>query len=225
MLVRKVRSSCSSVMSSSDGRCSWYAALLTRMSSCPSSRTVVATASLAELRVRHVARNQDGAPALLLHRLHGLLRVRVLAQVHDRDVGALAGEQDGDRAPDTRVAAGDDGHLSVQLPRALILRGHVEGTRLQLRLESGFGLLLLRQRRLGVLAVLLRLGRLGLAPPRFGRALEPLIRSRLGLAGLGVACRPSGLHCHDPSCCSKSLTTPRMMRCRAAGGCDSPHPA
>lgn len=41
----------------------------------------------------------------------GVLGVGVLAQVGERDVGALLGEGHTDRAPDSRVAAGDERDL------------------------------------------------------------------------------------------------------------------
>ena len=49
--------------------------------------------SFAELLVADVAGDGDGAPALLLDDLLGLLRIVMLAQIDNRDVRALAREQ------------------------------------------------------------------------------------------------------------------------------------
>ncbi len=69
-----------------------------------------------------VAGDGDGAAALALDDTLGLGRVVVLAQIGDRDVGALAGEQGGHRAADAAVRAGDDRDLASEAPGAGVTR-------------------------------------------------------------------------------------------------------
>ena len=52
--------------------------------------------------------------AFLLDDLLGLGGVVMLAQIEDRDVGAFAGEQRGDRAADAAVGAGDQRDLALR---------------------------------------------------------------------------------------------------------------
>jgi hypothetical protein len=55
-----------------------------------------------------VAGDQHGPAAGLLDQGGGVAGVLVLAEVGDRDVGAFAGEGEGDGTADTAVAAGDE---------------------------------------------------------------------------------------------------------------------
>jgi len=73
--------------------CLWNAALLTRMSSCPSSRTVAATA-LRENRgsVGYIAGNEQRAASLGGHRGAGLVRVLLFAQIEKGNIRPFAGE-------------------------------------------------------------------------------------------------------------------------------------
>ena len=68
---------------------------------------------LAEPLVADVARVREAAPAFRLDETLRLLRVAVLVQVGDRDVGAFAREQDGDCTPDAAIAAGDSRDLTL----------------------------------------------------------------------------------------------------------------
>ena len=150
MLVRKVCSSCSSLMSSSVSACSWNAALLTRMSSLPQRLHGGLDGLAAERGVGHVAGDEQRPAALRLDRHAGLLRILVFAQVDDRDIRPLAGEQHRHRAPDARVAAGDERHLALELGRADIVRCQVGGTRLEVGLAPRLLLVLFGQRWRGV---------------------------------------------------------------------------
>ena len=121
---------------SSSGCCS--PALLTRMSSPPSSSTVCLTArSQKSLSPRSPAMVIALRPSFSTICLR-LRRVVMLAQIEDRDVGAFAREQGGDRAADAAVGAGDQRDLALQ----------PAGTRIA-RLPVGLGLelaLVARQR-------------------------------------------------------------------------------
>ena len=118
----KVRFSCSSVMSrmSSSGCCS--PALLTSMSSRPNvSMTFCTAASQNALSPRspgtRIARRPSPSTICL-----GLLGVVMLAQIEDRDVGAFAGVERGDRAADAAVGAGDDRDLALEPVRPGVAR-------------------------------------------------------------------------------------------------------
>jgi hypothetical protein len=68
----------------------------------------------AEFRPLDIAGNQESAAA---HGLPRCLGVQFFdGQVHDCDIGAFAGEQDGDRASYAGVAASDDCGQSFSLP-------------------------------------------------------------------------------------------------------------
>ena len=74
--------------------------------------------------------------ALLLDDLAGLLGVVMLAQIEDRDVGALAGEQHRDRPADAAVGAGDQRDLALEPAGSRIARLPV-GLGLELALVPG----------------------------------------------------------------------------------------
>lgn len=77
----------------------------------------------AELRLPHVAGDRDGAPPFGLDRFDGGPRVLgLLGEVHDRDVGAFAREQDGDGAADAGIPAGDQRDVVLQLAGAAVVR-------------------------------------------------------------------------------------------------------
>src|SRR5687768_2912598 len=67
--------------------------------------------ALAERLVANVTRDEQAPATLLLDETLRLLRVIVLVQVDDADIGALFGERDRDRAPDAAVAARDQRDL------------------------------------------------------------------------------------------------------------------
>ena len=70
----------------------------------------------AVLPLDEVARDENRRATGVLDPLGGALGIGLLAgQVADRDVGALTGIGDGDRTPDTGVAAGDERPSAVQL--------------------------------------------------------------------------------------------------------------
>src|SRR6185369_15792348 len=73
-------------------------------------------------------------------------------EIHEGDVGALARVEHGDGAANLRVAAGDDRDHILQLARALVLGRHVVGAQLEVGFDPRLLEVLLRQRRLGLLA-------------------------------------------------------------------------
>ncbi len=107
----------------------WKAALLTRTSTRPNSSTAFGMIVLAVRAVGEVAGHQHAPAAGLLDVARGVLRVLVLVQVGDQDVGALAGEGDRDGPADAAVAAGDDRGLAGQPPRAAVALLAVVGLR------------------------------------------------------------------------------------------------
>ena len=92
------------------------------MSSPPSSSTVCFTARsqncLSPMSPAMVIALRPSFSTICL----GLRRIVMLAQIEDRDVGALAGEQRGDRAADAAVGAGDQRDLALEPARARIAR-------------------------------------------------------------------------------------------------------
>ena len=72
----------------------------------------------AELLVADVAGDRDRSAAFLLDDLLRLLRIVMLAQIKDCDVGAFAREQRGDGAADSAVGAGDQRDLALEPIRA-----------------------------------------------------------------------------------------------------------
>src|SRR4029079_12612442 len=78
--------------------------------------------SFAERLVADIPGNRERAAALALDDRLGALRIVMLAQIDDRNVGALAGEQRRDRAADAAIAAGDQRDLALEPPGARIAR-------------------------------------------------------------------------------------------------------
>src|SRR5688572_12531747 len=72
--------------------------------------------ALAERLLADVPRDKQAPATLLFDETLRLLRVIVLVQVDDADIGALFRERDRDRAPDAAVAARDQRDLIAQLP-------------------------------------------------------------------------------------------------------------
>src|SRR4051812_44937430 len=95
-----------------------------------------------------VARDGDAFPAGGLDHPGGLLRVGLLAQVGDEDVGPLAGEGQRHGPADAAVAAGDDCGLSFELARPFVALLAIVRLRVHLGLEARRVLLLGRMRRL-----------------------------------------------------------------------------
>src|SRR5689334_9213408 len=108
MLLWKVRLSCSSVMSrmSSSGCCS--PALLTRMSTPPSSSTTFAT------DCSQKAFSPRSPRTMIALRPSASTSFFVFAKVEDRDIGSFAREQDRDGAADAAVGTGNDRYLAVE---------------------------------------------------------------------------------------------------------------
>ena len=120
MLVRKVVSSCSSVISVISAFGNWTAALLTRISSRPSSAYRSLNGFAAESLTAHVARDQQAAPAVFLNHRAGLLGIIVFVQIHNRHVRAFLRIGDCCRPPDATVAAGDQRNHALQLTRPAV---------------------------------------------------------------------------------------------------------
>ena len=105
--VARVWSHSSSVISSSVSWLIWNAALFTRTSTLPNSSTALGMIVLRAPGRRCRRATSTHLPPGLLDELRGVLRVLVLVEVGDQDVGALAGEGDGHGPADAAVAAGD----------------------------------------------------------------------------------------------------------------------
>src|SRR5689334_4463594 len=137
MLTLNVSSHSSSLMSARSLKVAWCAALLTRMSRPPSSRIAA--------RVLDVAADEGRLAAGLLDPFAGLVRVVVLVQVGDQDVGALAREGNGDGTADAAVAAGDHRLLAGEPSASLVALLAVVGSGLHGGGMTGHALLLLGQ--------------------------------------------------------------------------------
>jgi hypothetical protein len=72
-------------------------------------------------------------------------------RVADRDVGAFASIEQGDGAPDAGIAAGDQGDLAFELAGGAVAIGAIARTRVEFGFETGRALVLLRERRPGLL--------------------------------------------------------------------------
>ena len=64
----------------------------------------------AEPRVRYVSLDHDALPAFALDRRSRRFCVVAFFEVADRDIGALASEENGDRTAYAGIAAGDERH-------------------------------------------------------------------------------------------------------------------
>ncbi len=98
-----------------------------------------------------VAREQDGFAAGILDQALGLLGVLMLAEIGDQHVCALARKRDGHRAADAAIASGDDCLFARQPSRALVGLLAVIGDGIHLPGEARHRLLLLGERRLGII--------------------------------------------------------------------------
>ena len=85
-----------------------------------------------------------------LHCLPRNFGIGVLIKVGNSDVGSFARKQNGDRAPDPGVSAGDQRHLSLKLLRTEIERRVIHGRRFKLRFRPGLWLVLFWKRRFRV---------------------------------------------------------------------------
>ena len=101
----------------------------------------------AMVSVSDIAGKQNAAPPLCLHCLPRNFGIGVLIKVGNSDVGSFARKQNGDRAPDPGVSAGDQRHLSLKLLRAEIERRVIHGRRFKLRFRPGLWLVLFWKRR------------------------------------------------------------------------------
>ena len=122
------------------------------MSSLPSSSTVSSTSDWQNLASVRLPGNEHAPAAFGLDRRARLVGVALLfRQIVDRDVGAFAREQHGDRAADAGIAAGDQRDLVLELARGLVRVRLVARTRIEPGLEARRLLVLLRKRRLRLL--------------------------------------------------------------------------
>src|SRR6266487_1713471 len=144
MFVRKVRSSCFSVIFSieSCGCCS--AALFTRMSILPNSFMVCSIAFR-----QNISCNKETSAFCLLNQTLGFVGVFVLFQINDRDISAFFCKGNGNRAANSAVTAGDNSRLVSQFIAAATLP--VLGYRRRLHLVFAAWLLVLVLSRLKLL--------------------------------------------------------------------------
>src|SRR3954453_8350131 len=110
--------------------------------------------------IADVTGDRQAAPAGVFDQSPRLGGVVVLLQIRARDVGALAGEGDRHRAPDSRIGARDEADSVLEAPMADVALLAVVGRLAHLALVPGRLLLLLGEgrRRLGVGGVLLLVG-------------------------------------------------------------------
>jgi hypothetical protein len=128
--------------------------------------------------VREVARYCQTAPGLRFDGALGVLRITMLVQVADDDIGPLGREEGGDRSPDPAVTSGDHRRPILQQSGGPPVGVAVFGTRRHLALDGGHPILALLGKR-GLLHVITLTGRLLLAAYRLGQLL---------LAHPGAAC-------------------------------------
>ena len=97
--------------------------VVTKASSCVKAKTVKRGKRLVRIPGESaIAWNQQGPSAFLLNRSLRLFRIALLfRQIDNRHVGALASEQDSDRAANAGIAPGNQGDLIRQLLCALIM--------------------------------------------------------------------------------------------------------
>ena len=105
--------------------------------------TVVGTAQ--------VAGDQDGVASFGLDQSLHLMRVVVLVEIGDDDIGAFARIGERDRAADAAIRACDHGFLAVELARAAITGFAVVWARVHLRGRARHRLFLVGIRRLGII--------------------------------------------------------------------------
>jgi len=87
----------------------WKAALLTKISSPPSSRTVSATSLLQNPSSRISPGSDTPVATLLTNERNDLVRVRLFdGEMVDGNIGPFTREGDGRCPPDTRIAAGNE---------------------------------------------------------------------------------------------------------------------
>jgi hypothetical protein len=96
-----------------------------------------------------VARNDNCLSTCFLHPLGGIGCVLVFVKIGDQDVSALSGECDCDGFANTRVRAGDQSDLALQLSIAAIRFLAVIRERLHVAGLTGWVLMLLGIRRGG----------------------------------------------------------------------------
>ena len=92
----------------------------------------------------------DAAAAFLLDRALRLRGVVVFVEIGDGDIGAFAGEENGDRAADAGIAAGDERDLVLELVRALVMRRVVHRREFKVGFVPGLLEMLLRKGRLRI---------------------------------------------------------------------------
>lgn len=98
---------------------------------------------IAEFSIRYIAGQEQRLLPFLLDSLLRRLRVGLLCrQVHDGDVGSLAGIQDSHRPANPRIAASNQGNLPLKFARAAVERSFKPWTRRHGRVETGLWLAL-----------------------------------------------------------------------------------
>jgi hypothetical protein len=92
--------------------------------------------SLAVTLVADISSDGEGSASRLFDHPHGLLRVRMLVEVRDQNVGPLARERERYGAPDAAVPAGDERRLALQAAVPAVALLAVVGPGLHISLES-----------------------------------------------------------------------------------------
>jgi hypothetical protein len=161
--VRSVSSKRSSSRSSIERACIWNAAVVDQHVELAEALDRLVDRALAELRVFHVALDGQALAAFALDPAAGFARILFLTQVDDRDVGAFACEQHRHRAPDARIAPGDQRGEALQLGAAAIVRRFEQRLLLHLCFDARLLQLLLRMLRRVLARACLHRAILGLA--------------------------------------------------------------
>ena len=105
---------------------------------------------LAEGGIRDIAADRNATAPFLLDRCDRRLRVTVLVEIGDGDVGAFAGEQDSHRAPDAGITACHERDQAVELFRPLVVGIVVHWLELEIGFKARLGEVLRGKGRLGV---------------------------------------------------------------------------
>jgi hypothetical protein len=92
-----------------------------------------------------IPRQQHATPSFGLDQFFGFLSVFFFpSHVRDGNIGAFAGKMDGYGSPDARVAPGDECYFILKFVRAFVEVPDYFRLRVQLGLNAGLGVLMLR---------------------------------------------------------------------------------
>jgi hypothetical protein len=118
------------------------------MSSLPNCRTGALDDFVTKTGIAEIALEQKAFLSVRFDGAARLVRVTTLGgEMTNGDIGALAREQHGHRSSYARIAAGDERNLAFELARGAIFFRLKARSRIELRLDPGLLLMLLRKRR------------------------------------------------------------------------------